>query len=58
MPLAAGTRVRSYEILSLLGQGGMSEVYRATGAKLGRHVAIKILPEAFANDPGRIQRLI
>jgi eukaryotic-like serine/threonine-protein kinase len=57
MSLAVGTRVGSYEILSLIGAGGMGEVYRAKDTRLKRDVAIKVLPEAFANDPERVARL-
>jgi serine/threonine protein kinase len=56
MPLTAGTRLGSYEVVSLLGMGGMGEVYRARDTRLGRHVAIKILPEVFALDPDRLAR--
>jgi Tol biopolymer transport system component len=56
MALASGAHVGSYEILSSLGAGGMGEVYRARDRKLDRTVAIKILPEGFANDPERIAR--
>ena len=56
MSLAAGTRVGSFEILGLIGIGGMGEVYRARDPKLKRDVAIKILPEAFAAEPERISR--
>ena len=56
MPLGPGTRLGPYEILSALGAGGMGEVYRATDMNLGRQVAIKVLPEAFANDPERMAR--
>ncbi len=56
MPLTAGTRLGPYEILSALGAGGMGEVYRATDTTLGRHVAIKVLPEALASDPERLAR--
>ena len=51
--LSPGTRFGSYEILQRLGAGGMGEVYRAKDRKLGRDVAIKILPATFANDPER-----
>jgi dipeptidyl aminopeptidase/acylaminoacyl peptidase/predicted Ser/Thr protein kinase len=54
--LAAGTKLGSYEITSPLGAGGMGEVYRAKDARLGREVAIKVLPEALAGDPDRRQR--
>jgi serine/threonine protein kinase/Flp pilus assembly protein TadD len=51
-----GLRVRSYEVLSRIGAGGMGEVYRAKDTKLGREVALKVLPEEFARDPGRLKR--
>jgi len=56
MPLAPGARLGPYEILSALGAGGMGEVYRARDTKLGRDVAIKILPQVFSNDPERLAR--
>src|SRR5579864_6899545 len=56
MPLASGTRVGQYKIIAALGAGGMGEVYRALDSKLGREVALKILPEAFANDAERLTR--
>ncbi|MGA9884999.1 MAG: serine/threonine-protein kinase [Candidatus Acidiferrales bacterium] len=56
MALGSGTRVGSYEILSALGAGGMGEVYRAHDSKLGRDVAIKVLPDAFARDTDRMAR--
>ncbi len=54
--LPAGTRLSSYEVVSLIGAGGMGEVYRARDTKLNRDVAIKILPELFAVDPDRLAR--
>ena len=56
MPLAAGTRLGPYEVVAPLGAGGMGEVYRATDSRLGRDVAIKILPETFAFDADRRAR--
>jgi serine/threonine protein kinase len=56
MALSSGTRLGAYEIVSLLGKGGMGEVYRAKDTKLGRDVALKILPDAFTNDPERLAR--
>jgi serine/threonine protein kinase len=51
-----GTKLAHYEITSHLGTGGMGEVYQATDAKLGRSVAIKLLPEAFTHDADRAAR--
>jgi len=56
MPLQPGTRIGPYEVASLLGAGGMGEVYRARDSALGRDVAIKVLPDAVANDPERLSR--
>jgi len=57
MPFSAGSRIGPYEILAPLGAGGMGEVYRAKDVRLGRDVAIKVLPEAFAQDAARLARL-
>src|SRR5687767_1467765 len=56
MSLAPGTRLGPYEILAAIGAGGMGEVYRARDTKLDRDVAIKVLPDAFAEDPERVAR--
>jgi serine/threonine protein kinase len=56
MTLSVGTRLGPYEIAAQIGVGGMGEVYRATDTTLGRDVAIKVLPEAFAHDPDRLAR--
>src|SRR5437879_8067151 len=56
MGLSAGTRLGPYEIQAPLGAGGMGEVYRARDTKLGRDVAIKILPRHFTADPERLAR--
>ncbi len=47
MALSPGTRLGSYEVTALIGQGGMAEVYRAKDTKLGRDVALKVLPDVF-----------
>jgi serine/threonine protein kinase len=54
--LASGSRLGPYEILSPLGAGGMGEVYRAKDPRLGREVAIKVLPASFSNDADRLRR--
>ena len=56
MPLPPGHKIGPYEIVSPLGAGGMGEVYRATDTNLGRQVALKVLPPAFANDRERMAR--
>ena len=57
MALIAGTKLGPYEIVALLGTGGMGEVYRAHDTKLGRDVALKLLPPRFAADADRVSRL-
>ena len=56
MALASGTRIGSYEVVAQIGAGGMGEVYRARDTRLKREVALKILPDSFANDPERLAR--
>ncbi len=56
MHLTAGTRLGPYDIVAPLGAGGMGEVYRARDSRLGRDVAIKVLPASFAADPDRLRR--
>src|SRR5262245_65079771 len=56
MALTAGTRLGPYALTSPLGAGGMGEVWRARDSRLGRDVAIKVLPEAVASDPSRLHR--
>src|SRR5688572_30806042 len=56
MPLSAGSRLGPYEIVAPLGAGGMAEVYRARDPRLGRDVAVKVLPESATNDPERLAR--
>ncbi len=56
MPLSAGTKLGSYQVTAQIGAGGMGEVYQAHDTKLGRDVAIKVLPEAVAHDADRLSR--
>jgi serine/threonine protein kinase len=54
--LKSGTKLGPYEILAQIGAGGMGEVYEAQDSKLGRNVAIKVLPSAFVDDPEPLAR--
>ena len=56
MSLQPGTRLGNYQVLSELGSGGMGEVYKAKDLKLGREIAIKVLPEEMSADPSRLRR--
>ena len=56
MALTAGARLGPYEITAKIGAAGMGEVYRARDTRLGRDVAIKVLPAVFAADPDRLRR--
>src|SRR5206468_11182741 len=56
MAMTRGTRLGAYEIIAPLGSGGMGEVYRAKDTRLGREVALKILPDTFTHDPERLSR--
>jgi serine/threonine protein kinase len=56
MTIAPGTRLGPYEVSSPLGAGGMGEVWRARDPRLGREVAVKVLPASFSSDPDRLRR--
>ena len=56
MPLEPGTTLGPYQVTAKIGEGGMGEVYRARDTKLDRDVALKVLPQAFTDDPDRLAR--
>ncbi len=56
MALEVGSTLGHYQVTALIGEGGMGQVYRATDTQLNRQVALKILPDAFADDPDRLAR--
>ena len=56
MALNVGSRLGHYDVTALIGEGGMGEVYRARDTKLDRDVALKVLPQAFTDDPDRLAR--
>ena len=56
MSLKSGTQLGTYEVIAAIGAGGMGEVYRARDTKLGREVAIKVLPDTFARNSERLAR--
>ncbi len=56
MSLKPGQSIGPHKVVSLLGEGGMGQVWQATDTQLGREVALKILPDAFASDPDRLAR--
>ena len=58
MPLLPGHQIGSYEIIALLGEGGMGQVYRARDLKLGRMAAIKVLPDTLGLDAERRSRFL
>lgn len=56
MPLTPGTTLGPYSVIAKIGEGGMGEVWRARDTKLDRDVALKVLPQAFTDDPDRLAR--
>ena len=56
MALNVGSRLGHYDVTALIGEGGMGQVYRARDTKLDRDVALKVLPQAFTDDPDRLAR--
>ncbi len=58
MSLQPGTTLGPYSVTAKIGEGGMGEVYRARDTKLDRDVALKVLPQAFTDDPARLARYV
>ena len=56
MPLGPGTTIGHYDVTALLGEGGMGQVWQGTDTQLNRDVALKVLPQAFTDDPDRLAR--
>ena len=56
MALEVGSRLGHYDVAALIGEGGMGQVYRARDTKLDRDVALRVLPQAFTDDPDRLAR--
>jgi eukaryotic-like serine/threonine-protein kinase len=56
MTVSLGSTLGPYKIVAAIGEGGMGEVYRARDSKLGRNIALKVLPDSFAADPDRLAR--
>src|SRR5882672_10141428 len=56
MPITPGSRIGPYEVIAALGEGGMGVVFRGRDTRLNRDVALKLLPDHFANDPDRLAR--
>ena len=56
MPLTVGSRLGHYHVIALISEGGMGQAYQATDTRLNRQMALKLLPQAFADDPDRLPR--
>ncbi len=56
MPLTVGSRLGHYHVIAVIGKGGMGQAYQATDTRLNQQMALKLLPQAFADDPDRLAR--